>query len=65
MSATIGTLALAGLLGTPALGALLLAAIPAYRVAAALNVTLCALTLASAGTAVLAPTAALALSARR
>src|ERR1700674_3161385 len=45
----LGALALAGLLGTPALGALLLAAIPRYRVAAALNVTLCALTLVSAG----------------
>jgi hydrogenase-4 component F len=41
-------MALAGLLGIPALGALFLAAIPRYRIAAALNVTLCALTLASA-----------------
>src|SRR5467141_3931768 len=44
----MGALALAGLLGTPALGALLLAAIPRYRVAAVINVTLCALTLVSA-----------------
>ena len=49
MSASTGQLALAGLLATPALGAVLLAAIPRYRVAAALNVTLCALTLVSAG----------------
>ncbi len=49
MNPSVGQLALAGLLGTPALGALLLAAIPRYRVAAALNVTLCALTLACAG----------------
>ena len=49
MSASFGQVALAGLLGTPALGALLLAAIPTYRVAALLNVILCALTLASAG----------------
>ena len=49
MSVSVGTVALAGLLGTPAFGALLLAAIPRYRVAAAINVTLCAITLASAG----------------
>ena len=49
MSASTGSLALAGLLGTPALGAVLLAAIPRYRIAAALNVTLCALTLSCAG----------------
>jgi hydrogenase-4 component F len=48
VSATVGQMALAGLLGIPAFGALLLAAIPRYRIAAALNVTLCALTLASA-----------------
>jgi hydrogenase-4 component F len=48
VSASLGALALAGLLGTPALGAVLLAAIPGYRVAAALNVTLCALTLSCA-----------------
>jgi hydrogenase-4 component F len=47
VSASIGQIALAGLLGTPALGAVLLAVIPGYRIAAALNVTLCALTLAS------------------
>ena len=45
---SVGTLALAGLLGTPAIGALLLAAIPTYRVAAVLNMILCAITLASA-----------------
>jgi len=49
VSASTGSLALAGLLGTPALGAVLLAAIPRYRIAAALNVTLCALTLSCAG----------------
>jgi len=48
VSASVGTIALAGLLGTPAFGALLLAAIPAYRVTAALNITLCALTLSCA-----------------
>ncbi len=48
MNLAVGQIALAGLLGTPALGALLLAAIPTYRIAALLNVTLCALTLASA-----------------
>jgi hydrogenase-4 component F len=48
MSASVGQLALFGLLATPSLGALLLAAIPAYRVAAPLNVALCVLTLASA-----------------
>ena len=48
MSVSVGTLALAGLLGTPAIGALLLAAIPTYRVAAVLNMILCAITLASA-----------------
>jgi hydrogenase-4 component F len=46
---TVGTLALAGLLGIPGAGALLLAAIPNYRASAALNVALCALTLACAG----------------
>jgi hydrogenase-4 component F len=49
VNASIGQTALAGLLGTPALGALLLAAIPRYRIAAALNVILCALTLSCAG----------------
>jgi hydrogenase-4 component F len=48
MSASMGQLALTALLCTPALGALLLAAIPRYRLAAAVNVSLCALTLASA-----------------
>jgi hydrogenase-4 component F len=49
MSVSVGSVALAGLLGTPAFGALLLAAIPSYRVAAALNMALCALTLVCAG----------------
>ncbi|HET7757078.1 MAG TPA: hydrogenase 4 subunit F [Steroidobacteraceae bacterium] len=49
MSADIGQVALAALLGTPAVGALLLAAIPTYRLAAALNVALCAAPLAAAG----------------
>lgn len=48
MSVTVGNLALAGLLATPLIGALLLAAIPTYRVAAVLNVILCAITLSSA-----------------
>ncbi len=48
MSTSIGVLALWGLLGVPALGALLLAAIPGYRLSAALNVAFCALTLTSA-----------------
>jgi len=48
MSASMGQLALTALLCTPALGALLLAAIPRYRLAAAVNVSVCALTLASA-----------------
>jgi hydrogenase-4 component F len=42
-------MALAALLGTPALGAVLLAVIPRYRIAAALNVALCAITLSCAG----------------
>jgi hydrogenase-4 component F len=45
---SIGAAALAALLGIPACGALLLAAIPNYRISAPLNVALCALTLASA-----------------
>jgi hydrogenase-4 component F len=45
---SVGTLALTGLLATPAIGALLLALIPTYRVAAALNMVLCALTFACA-----------------
>ena len=49
MSASAGMVALAGLLGTPALGALILALIPSYRISAPLNVALCVLTLASAG----------------
>lgn len=49
MSEAVGTLALAGLLVVPGLGALILAAIPAYRVSAAVNVLVCALTLACAG----------------
>src|SRR3989440_3706120 len=44
----MGQLALTALLCIPALGAVLLAAIPRYRLAAALNVTLCALTLSCA-----------------
>jgi hydrogenase-4 component F len=48
VNGSIGQAALIGLLATPALGALLLAAIPSYRFAAALNVALCAVTLASA-----------------
>jgi hydrogenase-4 component F len=44
----IGTAALAGVLGVPALGALFLVACRNYRLAASLNVALCALTLASA-----------------
>lgn len=49
MSVSVGTAALIGLLGIPCLGALFLVALPNYRVAAPLNVTLCALTLVSAG----------------
>jgi hydrogenase-4 component F len=49
LNADIGTAALAGLLGTPALGAVILALVPGYRVSALLNVAFCALTLASAG----------------
>jgi len=48
VSVDLGQLALVGLLITPGAGALLLAAIPAYRVAAPLNVALCFVTLASA-----------------
>ena len=48
MSVSVGTAALTGLLGIPSLGALFLVAIPNYRVAAPLNVILCALTLVSA-----------------
>jgi hydrogenase-4 component F len=45
----LGELALAGLLITPGLGALILAAIPGYRLSAPINVALCALTLFCAG----------------
>jgi hydrogenase-4 component F len=48
MSASIAELALFGLLGVPALGVLLLAAISRYRIAAPLNIALCALTLVAA-----------------
>jgi hydrogenase-4 component F len=47
-TATISALALAGLLFTPALGTLLLASIPSYRLSATLNSVLCALTLVCA-----------------
>ena len=47
MSLSVGQLALDGLLGIPAVGALLLAAIARYRLASIVNVALCALTLAS------------------
>src|SRR5207244_8124202 len=43
-----GSLALAGLLAVPAGGAIILATIPRYRVSAALNVAVCALTLSCA-----------------
>ena len=49
MTIPLATLALTGLLGIPASGAVLLAAIPNYRASAALNVALCALTLVCAG----------------
>jgi hydrogenase-4 component F len=49
MSLALGSVALTGLLAIPALGVLLLAAIPSYRLSAPLNVALCACTLASAG----------------
>jgi hydrogenase-4 component F len=48
VSLHIGAIALAALLGIPACGAMILAAIASYRVSAALNVALCVLTLASA-----------------
>ena len=50
MSLAPGTAALIGLLGTPALGALVLAVTRNYRLGAALNVSFSALTLLSAGT---------------
>jgi hydrogenase-4 component F len=48
MSVDVGVAALWVLLGAPAAGALLLAAIPRYRVSATLNVAFCAVTLTSA-----------------
>ncbi|HTW75848.1 MAG TPA: hydrogenase 4 subunit F [Steroidobacteraceae bacterium] len=48
MSPSVGQMALGALLGIPAAGALLLAAIARYRLASIVNVTLCALTLACA-----------------
>src|SRR5205807_1421001 len=48
MSPGFGSLALTGLLAVPAGGAIILATIPRFRVSAALNVAVCALTLASA-----------------
>ncbi|MBV8497598.1 MAG: hydrogenase 4 subunit F [Gammaproteobacteria bacterium] len=48
MSADPGTMALTALLAVPASGALLLAAIPRYRLSASVNVALCAVTLVSA-----------------
>ena len=50
MSAQIGAVALAALLAVPSCGALALASLPSYRVSAAVNVALCALTLAAAAT---------------
>jgi hydrogenase-4 component F len=47
-ASSMGQLALTALLCIPALGALLLAGIPRYRLAAAVNMGLCALTLTSA-----------------
>jgi hydrogenase-4 component F len=48
VTASTGTLALTGLLAIPGVGAFLLAAVPSYRIAAAINVLLSALTLACA-----------------
>jgi hydrogenase-4 component F len=48
VTASVGSAALAGLLAIPGFGALLLAAVPRYRVAAAINVVLSALTLVCA-----------------
>jgi hydrogenase-4 component F len=48
MNASLGEIALAGLLGVPALGVVLLAAISRYRIAASLNVALSAATLVAA-----------------
>ena len=49
MNESIGGAALTGLLAFPAIGALILAAIPGYRVSAALNAVVCAFTLLCAG----------------
>jgi hydrogenase-4 component F len=50
VSPALGTLALTAILAVPAAGALILALLPNYRLSAALNVALCALTLTGAGT---------------
>jgi hydrogenase-4 component F len=49
MNALIGGAALAGLLAFPAAGALILAAIPGYRMSAGVNAVICACTLLCAG----------------
>ncbi|MDH4260004.1 MAG: proton-conducting transporter membrane subunit, partial [Gammaproteobacteria bacterium] len=49
MSASIGSAALSGLLAIPAVGALVLAAIPGYRVSATINAVVCGFTLFCAG----------------
>ena len=49
MSASIGIAALTGLLAIPAVGALILAAIPGYRMSATINAVVCAFTLSCAG----------------
>lgn len=49
MSASVAGTALTGILAIPAAGALLLAAIPGYRLSAAVNAIICALTLSCAG----------------
>ncbi len=50
MSVDVSLTALAAILAVPAGGAVLLAAIPRYRISAALNVACCAITLAGAAT---------------
>jgi hydrogenase-4 component F len=50
MNPQIGTVALAAILAVPACGAIVLSLIGSYRISAALNVALCALTLAGAAT---------------
>jgi hydrogenase-4 component F len=50
VSPELGVAALTALLAVPACGALILAAIPGYRLPAALNVALCAITLTGAAT---------------